>query len=83
MGGALSLRALRLQIAKLLGEEWKTVSAEDKKRYEEMAAQDKERYKIEMAAFTAKQKEAGAATAAAQPMVINDDDDDDGDGAAE
>ena len=39
------------EVAKLVGEAWKTVSGEDKAKYERMAAADKERYKREMANY--------------------------------
>jgi structure-specific recognition protein 1 len=37
--------------AKLVGERFKKLSAEEKEKYETMAKADKERYKKEMAAF--------------------------------
>ena len=46
------------EIAKVLGERWRDVSAEDKKPYEEQAAQDKTRYEEEMAAYKATKAEA-------------------------
>lgn len=36
------------ELAKLLGEKWKTLSSEEKQPYEEQALQDKERYKNDM-----------------------------------
>lgn len=39
-------------IAKLLGAEWKNVTAEEKAKYEKMAAKDKARYKEEMENYT-------------------------------
>ena len=41
------------EVSKTIGERWKTVSAEDKKMYEEKAAEDKQRYIREMEAFKA------------------------------
>eukprot|EP00878_Enallax_costatus_P023141 GHUV01024603.1.p1 GENE.GHUV01024603.1~~GHUV01024603.1.p1 ORF type:complete len:609 (+),score=227.34 GHUV01024603.1:931-2757(+) len=41
------------QVGKLLGEEWKTLSAEDKAPYEAQAAKDKERYAAAMAEYKA------------------------------
>lgn len=42
------------QVAKGLSEIWKGMSADDKKKYEDMAAKDKERYEKEMEASGAK-----------------------------
>jgi structure-specific recognition protein 1 len=42
-----------LQVGKLLGEEWKKLSAEDKAPYEAQAAKDKERYAAAMADYKA------------------------------
>lgn len=50
-----------LQVGKLLGEEWKALSAEDKTPYEAQAAKDRERYAAAMAEY----KASGAAAAAA------------------
>ena len=50
------------QVGKLLGEEWKALSAEDKAPYEAQAAKDKERYAAAMAEY----KASGAAAAAAE-----------------
>lgn len=52
---------LRLQVGKLLGEEWKGLTAEDKAPYEAQAVKDKERYAAAMAEY----KASGAAAAAA------------------
>jgi hypothetical protein len=41
------------QVGKLLGEEWKKLSAEDKAPYEAQAAKDKERYAAAMADYKA------------------------------
>jgi hypothetical protein len=53
--------AVLLQVGKLLGEEWKALSAEDKAQYEAQAAKDKERYAAAMSEY----KASGAAAAAA------------------
>lgn len=45
-------------VAKVLGDKWKSVSAEDKKPYEEQAAEDKKRYEEQMAAYKASKAEA-------------------------
>ena len=45
-------------VAKVLGDKWKAVSAEDKKPYEEQAAEDKKRYEEQMAAYKANKAEA-------------------------
>ena len=42
------------EIAKLAGEQWKKVSAADKKKYDDLNAKDKERYEKETAAYTKK-----------------------------
>ncbi|KAI8912776.1 high mobility group box domain-containing protein, partial [Gorgonomyces haynaldii] len=39
------------EVAKLLGEKWKTATPQEKMRYEEMAARDKDRYNREMANY--------------------------------
>lgn len=43
----------RRQVGKLLGEEWKALSAEDKAPYEAQAVKDKERYAAAMAEYKA------------------------------
>jgi hypothetical protein len=48
-----SLPSKLLQVGKLLGEEWKKLSAEDKAPYEAQAAKDKERYAAAMADYKA------------------------------
>lgn len=40
------------EIAKVAGEKWKAVSAEEKAKYEKMAANDKERYAKDMKKYT-------------------------------
>lgn len=52
------------QVGKLLGEEWKALSAEDKVQYEAQAAKDKERYAAAMADYKASGAAAAAAAAA-------------------
>ena len=46
------------EIAKVLGEKWKSVTAEEKKEFEEQAAKDKARYEEQMAAYKASKVEA-------------------------
>ncbi len=46
------------EIAKVLGEKWKNVSADDRKEFEEQAAKDKSRYEEQMAAYKANKTEA-------------------------
>ncbi|GIL65240.1 hypothetical protein Vafri_19053 [Volvox africanus] len=63
------------EIGKRLGELWKEVSEEDKKKYLKQAEEDKERYNKESAAYNKeknKEKEK-----AAEEEGENDDDDDD------
>lgn len=59
-----------LQVGKLLGEEWKALSAEDKTPYEAQAAKDRERYAAAMAEY----KASGAAAAAAAGDACDGDD---------
>jgi len=42
------------EVGKLIGEKWRQLSPEDKKKYEELAAKDKERYDHEKAEYKAK-----------------------------
>lgn len=46
------------EIAKVLGEKWKNVTADEKKEFEEQAAKDKTRYEEQMAAYKATKAEA-------------------------
>lgn len=46
------------EVAKVLGEKWKNVTADEKKQCEEQAAQDKTRYEQQMAAYKATKAEA-------------------------
>lgn len=41
-----------------MGDKWKSVTAEEKKEFEEMAAKDKARYEKEMAVYKASKAEA-------------------------
>lgn len=64
---------LLLQVGKLLGEEWKKLSAEDRAPYEAQAAKDKERYAAAMADYKA--AGGGAAEGAAGDADEGDGDD--------
>jgi len=44
-----------VELGKVLGERWRALSAEAKKRYEDMAADDKLRFQMEMQQYTANQ----------------------------
>jgi len=50
-------------LGKLIGEAWKEVTDEEKKKYEDMATADKERYGKEMGAYKKKKKDEAAAKA--------------------
>lgn len=52
-----------VELGKVLGERWRALTPEEKKRYEDMAAEDKVRFQIEMQQYTAQQ----AAQPAAAP----------------
>lgn len=45
------------EVAKVMGEKWRSVTADEKKGFEEMAAKDKARYEEEMAAYKATKAE--------------------------
>jgi len=47
------------EVAKELGNRWKTIDSDEKEGFEEMARLDKERYAREMKEYQAKQKDAG------------------------
>mmetsp|Transcript_28193 Transcript_28193/g.57212 ORF Transcript_28193/g.57212 Transcript_28193/m.57212 type:complete len:223 (-) Transcript_28193:309-977(-) len=53
------------EMGNIMGERWRALGAEEKKKYEALAAEDKERFAREMEVYTA-QKEAVAAAQAAQ-----------------
>lgn len=44
-----------VELGKVLGERWRALTPEEKKRYEEMAADDKVRFQLEMQQYTATQ----------------------------
>lgn len=44
-----------VELGKVLGERWRALTPEDKKKYEAMAAQDKVRFQMEMTQYTANQ----------------------------
>lgn len=48
------------QVTSLIGQQWRDLSSEDKKPYEEKAVADKKRYESERAAYKEKQVEASA-----------------------
>lgn len=54
-----------VDLGKVLGERWRALSPEEKKRYEEMASADKVRFQVQMQQYNADQ--AAAAAAAAPP----------------
>lgn len=67
------------EIGKLIGEAWKNVSEEEKKKYEEMNKEDKERYEKDMAAYKEKKKSEAKAAAAKADSDSDDSDDSDDD----
>ena len=44
-----------VELGRVLGERWRALTPEEKKRYEEMAAEDKVRFQLEMQQYTANQ----------------------------
>jgi high mobility group protein B2 len=52
-----------VELGKVLGERWRALSPEEKKRYEDMAAEDKIRFRMEMQAYTANQASTGQSAA--------------------
>jgi hypothetical protein len=44
-----------VELGKVLGERWRALSAEEKKKYEDMASEDKARFQMEMQQYTAEQ----------------------------
>jgi len=54
-----------VELGRVLGERWRALQPEEKKRYDEMAAEDKVRFQVEMQQYNANHAEATAATAAA------------------
>eukprot|EP00549_Striatella_unipunctata_P001617 CAMPEP_0118686686 /NCGR_PEP_ID=MMETSP0800-20121206/7956_1 /TAXON_ID=210618 ORGANISM="Striatella unipunctata, Strain CCMP2910" /NCGR_SAMPLE_ID=MMETSP0800 /ASSEMBLY_ACC=CAM_ASM_000638 /LENGTH=311 /DNA_ID=CAMNT_0006583769 /DNA_START=446 /DNA_END=1381 /DNA_ORIENTATION=+ len=44
-----------VEMGRILGERWRALSPEDKKRFEDLAAQDKLRFQVEMQQYTANQ----------------------------
>jgi len=44
-----------VEMGRILGERWRALDPDDKKRYEEMAAEDKMRFQVEMQQYTATQ----------------------------
>lgn len=42
------------EVGKLIGEKWRQLSADDKKKYEDLAAKDKQRYDAEKTAYKEK-----------------------------
>jgi high mobility group protein B2 len=47
-----------VDLGKVLGERWRALTPEEKKRYEDMAAEDKIRFQVEMQQYTASQQAA-------------------------
>lgn len=65
------------EIGKLLGEQYKKLSAAEKKKYEDLAAEDKKRYKKEMDLFQLKAKDTKAPSNSKGSDKDDDDDDED------
>ena len=53
-----------VELGKVLGERWRALDSEQKKRYEDMAAEDKIRFQMEQQQYVANQAAAAATTAA-------------------
>ena len=53
-----------VDLGKELGERWRALTAEEKKRYEDMATEDKVRFQLEMQTYTANQQALSAPAAA-------------------
>lgn len=65
--------------AKLIGEKWKVISADEKAQYEAMASNDKERHSRESKAYAAKKKVDDDGIDGVDDDVDGDDDDADSD----
>lgn len=50
-----------VELGKVLGERWRALTPEQKKKYEEMAANDKVRFQLEMQQYSARKMEAASA----------------------
>lgn len=62
-----------VELGKVLGERWRALTAEEKKKYEDMAAEDKIRFQLEMQQFTANQTSAAAtAPLPSEPTFYHD-----------
>jgi HMG (high mobility group) box len=48
-----------VEMGRILGERWRSLSGDEKKRYEDMAAEDKVRFQMEFKQYTADQAEVG------------------------
>jgi HMG (high mobility group) box len=55
-----------VELGKVLGERWRALSTDEKKRYDDMASEDKVRFQMEMQQYTANQ------AAAAPPGAVSD-----------
>lgn len=61
-----------VELGKVLGERWRALTPQQKKRYEGMAGEDKVRFQMEMQVYTAGQAAAATGHAAAQDPYIHD-----------
>jgi high mobility group protein B2 len=61
-----------VELGKVLGERWRALTPQQKKRYEEMAAEDKVRFQMEMQQYTANQAAAAAPPPPVQEQYYHD-----------
>lgn len=61
-----------VELGKVLGERWRALTPQQKKRYEDMAAEDKVRFQMEMQQYTANQAAAAAPPPPAQDHYYHD-----------
>lgn len=61
-----------VELGKVLGERWRALTPDEKKRYEDMAAQDKIRFQVQMQEYTAQQMPATPASVPTEPQYYYD-----------
>jgi hypothetical protein len=61
-----------VELGKVLGERWRALTPEEKKRYEDMAAEDKVRFQMEMQQYTANQAAAAPPPPSAEHAYYHD-----------
>eukprot|EP00590_Aulacoseira_subarctica_P002171 CAMPEP_0172414222 /NCGR_PEP_ID=MMETSP1064-20121228/908_1 /TAXON_ID=202472 /ORGANISM="Aulacoseira subarctica , Strain CCAP 1002/5" /LENGTH=92 /DNA_ID=CAMNT_0013150793 /DNA_START=426 /DNA_END=704 /DNA_ORIENTATION=+ len=65
------------ELGKLLGEQYKKITAEEKKKYDDLAAEDKKRYKKEMDLYERKGKDTKVAALDDGDSTNDDEDNED------